>query len=260
MICKGRQTRSVIIPTGHSVQSPLAGDKFRTSRQAAQLSFICLISAFLLLAGVTPGAAYTSLIAEGCVQGNNLKKTEERDLPVFNILEVSGAFKINIRSDQTKQFVKITGDENILPHIATTTSGNKLLIHTTRPICSELGITLDVAVGNLYALISSGSDNVNVHELHTERFSLISEGTGDIELTGYATKFDAVISGGGDLESRGLKAQTTTLNISGSNTAVVNAAQSLKVDLVGMADVYYSGDPPEVVTDILGVGTVQRLE
>jgi hypothetical protein len=34
----------------------------------------------------------------------------------------------------------------------------------------------------------------------------------------------------------------------------------LKVDLVGMADVYYSGDPPEVVTDILGVGTVQRLE
>jgi hypothetical protein len=88
----------------------------------------------------------------------------------------------------------------------------------------------------------------------------VSEGTGDIELTGYATKFDAIISGSGDLESRGLKAQMTTLNISGSNTAVVNASQRLKVDIVGMADVYYSGDPQEVVKDILGVGTVQKLE
>jgi hypothetical protein len=52
----------------------------------------------------------------------------------------------------------------------------------------------------------------------------------------------------------------TTLNISGSNTAVVNASQRLKVDIVGMADVYYSGDPQEVVKDILGVGTVQKLE
>jgi hypothetical protein len=260
MIFKGSQTRSVIITTGHSVQSPLAGDKFRTSRQAARLSFICLVSAFWVLAGVTPGAAYTSLISDGCVQGNNRQKTEERDLPVFNILEVAGAFKINILSNQTKQLVKITGDENILPHITTTTSGNKLLIHATKSICTELGITLDVSIGNLYALISSGSDNVNVHELHTERFSLVSEGTGDIELTGYATKFDAIISGSGDLESRGLKAQMTTLNISGSNTAVVNASQRLKVDIVGMADVYYSGDPQEVVKDILGVGTVQKLE
>jgi len=222
---------------------------------------IFLTAAFLLLVTAIPGHAYTSAVYQGgCIEGNNVKKTVERNLPVFNILEVSGAFTINILSTQTKQSVKITGDENILPHIATTTSGNKVLIHAKKPICTELGITLDISVGDLHALVSSGSDDVKVHDLHTNRFSLVSEGTGDIELTGWATRFDAVISGSGDLESRGLKAQFTTLNISGSNSANVHASESLKVDIVGIADVYYTGNPQEVIKDILGVGSLNKIE
>ncbi|MEN8134399.1 MAG: head GIN domain-containing protein [Thermodesulfobacteriota bacterium] len=222
---------------------------------------IFLTVAMLLLVTAIPGHAYTSAIYQGgCIEGDNIEKTVERDLPIFNILEVSGAFTINILSNQTQQFVKITGDENILPHIATTTSGNKVLIHAKKSICTELGITLDISVGNLYALISSGSDDVKVHELHTDRFSLVAEGSGDIELTGWATRFDADISGSGDLESRGLKAQFTTLNVSGSNSANVHASESLNVSIVGIADVYYSGNPQKVSKDILGVGSLNKIE
>ena len=220
---------------------------------------VFLTGVFVYLATATPGYTYTSIMYQDCVQGNNVEKTVERDLPIFNLLEVSGAFTINILSNQTKQYVKITGDENILPHIATVASGNKVLIHSRKSICSEIGITLDISVGNLYALVSSGSDDVKVHELHTDRFSLLLEGAGDIELTGYATRFDANISGSGDLESRGLKAQITTLNISGSSSANVHAAKTLKVDIVGAADVYYSGDPQEVSQDILGVGSLNKI-
>ena len=222
---------------------------------------IFLTAAFIFLASAIPGHAYTSAVYQGgCIQGNNVEKTVARDLPIFNILEVSGAFTINILSNQTKQFVKITGDENILPHISTATSGNKLLIHAKKSICTELGITLDISVGNLYALVSSGSDDVKIHELHTDRFSLVLEGAGDIELTGWATRFEADISGSGDLESRGLKAQFTTLNVSGSSSANVHASESLNVSIVGIADVYYSGDPQEVIKDILGVGSLNKIE
>lgn len=207
-----------------------------------------------------PGYSYTSEVYKSCVQGNDIEKTVERDLPIFNILEVSGAFNINIKSNQTEQFVRISGDENLLPHIATTTSGNKLLIHAIKSVCSEIGITLDISVGNLYALISSGSDDVKVHDLHTDRFSMISEGAGDIELTGWATRFDANISGSGDLESRGLKAHTTTLNISGGSSANIHASKSLAVYIIGTSDVYYSGDPQEVVKDILGAGSLNKIE
>lgn len=223
------------------------------------LFIVLIIGIFVVFATATPAPAYTSLIYKGCTQGNNVKKTSERVVNIFNILEVSGAFTINILSNQTSQYVKITGDENILPLIATTTSGNKLLIHTTKSICSEMGITLDISVGNLNALVSSGSDTVKVHQLYTDKFSLVLEGAGDIELTGYAKTFDAVISGSGDLESRGLKTHTTRLNISGAGSANVHAADTLDVEIVGAADVYYSGDPKNVIENILGVGSLNKI-
>lgn len=221
---------------------------------------ILLAAVCILLTTALTSYAYTATAYDDCIQGNDIEATVERDLPIFNILEVSGAFTINILSNQVKQFVKITGDENILPHIATTTSGNKLLIHARKAICTEMGITLHISVGNLYALVSSGSDDVKIHELYTDRFSLVLEGVGDIELTGYATRFDADISGSGDLESRGLKAQHTTLNVSGSSSANVHAAQTLAVDIVGIADVYYSGNPAKVTETILGVGSLNKIK
>ncbi len=231
----------------------------KSSERLVSLVSLC-IGTVVLLSGAAPVYGYTTSVYEDCVRGNNVKKTVERELPVFNILEISGAFRINIRSTQTKQVVRISGDENILPHIATTTSGNKLLIHSTKPICTQMGISLDISVGNLYALVSSGSDNVKVHEIYADRFSLVLEGAGDIELTGYANRFDADISGSGDLETRGLKTEETTLNISGTSNANVNAAQVLSVNIVGIADVYYTGDPDQIHKDILGAGTLNKIE
>ncbi|MDF1577164.1 MAG: DUF2807 domain-containing protein [Desulfobulbales bacterium] len=232
---------------------------FKNGKALVSLRALC-IGAITLLTLADPVHGYTTSVYEDCVRGNNVRKTVERELPAFNILEISGAFKINIRSTQTKQTVKISGDENILPHIATTTSGNKLLIHSTKPICTQMGISLDISVGNLYALVSSGSDNVKVHEIYADRFSLVLEGAGDIELTGYTRKFDADISGSGDLETRGLKTEETTLNISGTSNANVHAAQILTVNIVGVADVYYTGDPGQVYKDILGAGTLNKIE
>jgi hypothetical protein len=232
---------------------------FKSSKPLVSLiaPCICIIA---LLTVPEPGYSYSSSLFEDCVQGNNVKQTVERELPVFNILEISGAFKINIKSTQTRQIVKISGDENILPHIATTPSGNKLVIHSTKPICTEMDITLDISVGNLYALVSSGSDNVRVHEIYADRFSLVLEGAGDIELTGYAKRLDADISGSGDLETRGLKTEETTLNISGTSSANVHAARVLSVNIVGIADVYYTGDPEQVHKDILGAGSLHKIE
>jgi len=220
--------------------------------------FLCNLPLLIFPAS---GYSYTPIVYKDCVQGNNVKKTVERkNLPIFNLLEVSGAFKINIKSNQTEQFVKITGDENILPLIRTTAVGNKVLIHSTKPICTEMGITLDISLGDLQALVSSGSDDVKIHEIYTDHFSLLLEGAGDIELTGYAKIFDADISGSGDLESRGLKTVETYLNISGTSSANVHAAGVLSVNIVGIADVYYTGDPIEVHKDILGAGSLNKIE
>lgn len=227
--------------------------------QAKKIGFTISLTMALLCLG-SPVYSYTSLLYKGCEQGNNVEKTEERDFPTLNILEVSGDIRLNVVSNQTRQFVKITGDENLLPLIATSISGNKLLVHATKPICTEIGITLDISLGELTALVSTTSGEVKASELYTSKFSLVAEGSGDIELTGYAESFTAVINGTGDLESRGLRTADTTMNITGSSSSNVTASKSLRVSIVGIADVYYSGNPEEVHEDIIGAGSLNRIE
>jgi len=223
----------------------------------------CLIFCLaIFIASFTPdpGQSYTTTIYEGCERGNGVEKSVTRQVPMFNILELSGAFQVNVVNSSTNNQVKITGDENLLPIIATTTQGNKLVIYPEKSICTEIEIKLDISVGNLAALVSSGSDNVKVSDLNSRKFSLLMSGASDVELSGQTHVFDAEISGAGDLESRGLKSGTTILNISGTGTANVHASESLQVEVVGVADVNYSGNPKEVIKDILGVGSVNKLD
>lgn len=196
----------------------------------------------------------TGVIVAGCVQGNGISKTVERKATEFNILETSGAYNIHIKSGFDVQEIKITTDANLLPLITTSSQSNKLVIYQEQSICTELGITIEMNVGSLEALVASGSENITVQGISTPKFSLDMGGSSDVELSGTAHILDATITGAGELRAKDLKTRETILNISGSSTADVHATERLKVDIVGVADVNYFGHPKKIEKEILGVG------
>lgn len=200
------------------------------------------------------------IVADGCVHGNGIAKTVERKAADFNILETSGAYDIQIKSGVFKQQIKITGDANLLPLIVTSSQGNKLVIYPEKSICTELGITVELNVASLEALVSSGSENIIAHGINSNRFTLDMGGSSDVELSGAALTLDASISGAGDLNAKNLKTRETILNISGSGTANVHATEKLKVDIVGVADVNYFGHPKVIEKEILGVGEINPMD
>jgi hypothetical protein len=215
---------------------------------------------FLILTSPGPAYSYTSLLYGDCAKGNGIEKTVKREMSIINILEVSGPITVNVLSNQVEQYVKVTGDENILPLITTVPQGNQLNIFPERPICPDLEVTVDISVGNLIALVSSGSGDITVKEINNSRFSLVLNDSGDIELEGYATLLEVEISGSGDLEARALRTQGTTMHVSGSGMSNVHTSKTLYVDMVGSGDINYFGNPPEVVKNIVGIGTLNRIE
>ena len=225
-----------------------------------RLTISSLAALLIILIAAGPGHTYTSLLYEDCVKGNGVEKTVERKMATINILEVSGPITVKVASNQIEQYVRITGDENILPLVSTIAQGNQLNIFPTRPICTDLGITVDISVGNLVALISSGSGNITVKEINNGRFSLVLSSSGDVELAGHATLSEFEITGAGDLEARDLKTKGTTMHMSGSGVANVHASQTFYVDMVGSGDINYFGNPQEVVKEIVGIGTLNRIE
>ena len=204
--------------------------------------------------------AYSSTNYSDCVRGNNTMKSTEREVPRFDVLDLSGAFTVNVVAGELKQNIKITADENLLPLIATNSQGNRLSIYPKKSICTENEITIDISVTTFKALVSSGSDDIKVSGINNSSFSVLQEGAGDIELAGHSRTFDAEISGSGDLQAQYLKSEKTTLNLTGSSDANVYATETLEVHILGVAEVNYFGNPKKVIKDILGVGDLNKME
>lgn len=216
-----------------------------------------LFSATPLWARTNTGVIVTD---GGCVHGNGIKKTVERKAADISIIETTGAYDIRIKSGIDKQLIKITGDANLLPLIVTSPQSNKLVIYPEKSICTEMGITIEMNVASLEAIVSSGSDSIKVQGIGTPKFVLDMGGSSDVELSGAAHTLDATMSGAGDLKAKDLKTKETILNISGSSTANVYATERLKVEIIGAADVNYFGHPKKIEKEILGVGDLNPMD
>jgi hypothetical protein len=212
-----------------------------------------------LLLALTGTSAFAASISQECEHGNGKAKTETREIPEFNALEVSGAFEIKATAGQNRQTVSITADENILPLIATELQGNQLKIYPSKPICTEMAIVVEINVANLVSLLSSGSDNVKIEGLDNDKFSVSMSGSSDVELAGKAMNLNAEISGAGKLDAKDLKTAETGLNISGSGSADVYATEKLQVEIVGVGEVNYYGNPKKIDKQIIGVGNLNRM-
>jgi hypothetical protein len=80
-----------------------------------------------------------------------------------------------------------------------------------------------------------------------------------VELAGKTYTLDAGISGAGKLNARDLITEETGLNISGSGAATVHASEKLQVEIVGVADVNYYGNPKKIDKQIIGIGNLNRM-
>lgn len=224
------------------------------------ISHLALLS-LLLTADIATAAGNNNLLApEGCLHGNGEAATVERKLAEFNMLETSGSFAVHIKAGSNEQQVKITGDANLLPLVITSLQGNKLLLYPQRAICTEMGITLDISIAGLDALVTNGSDSIKAQGIDSHRFALDMAGSSDVELTGRAITLDGTISGSGDLHAKNLKTKESLLNVSGSGTANVYATDRLKVEIVGISDVNYFGHPQKIEKEIIGAGNLNPMD
>ena len=220
------------------------------------LTFISTILTTLLALSAATAAV---TIAQDCEHGNGKSKTESRELAEFDQLEVSGAFEIKVTAGRSQQTLSITAEENILPLIATDLTGRKLAIYPRKSICTNMAVMVEINVANLVALVSSGSDNVKIKGLNPDKFSVSMSGSSDVELAGKARNLEAEITGAGKLLARDLKTEETGLNISGSGTADVHASKKLSVQIIGVGEVNYYGNPKTIDKQIIGVGNLNQM-
>lgn len=95
---------------------------------------------------------------------------------------------------------------------------------------------------------------INAASLHT-----VMSGSGNITVSGNAGSSSVRISGSGKFSGRDLVTENSTVHISGSGHADVNASDKVSASVSGSARVSYAGNPKNVSTSKSGSGAVSRM-
>ena len=109
-------------------------------------------------------------------------------------------------------------------------------------------------------LAVSGSGDISLNYLDTERVKAAVSGSGDILINkgGGAEELAVAISGSGNVKAENFEAKNVEAKIAGSGNCMVHAANYLKARVSGSGNILYNGNP-QIDTSVVGSGRVKKL-
>jgi hypothetical protein len=204
--------------------------------------------------------------------------TEERVVSAFNGIHVESIGKVNLHVAQEYKVV-IRTNANVLDDIILTINDEKLNINLTGRHKKIDKLEFDVYAPEYTSIILDGVADIHSDELLTTDELLIKqdgvgniyladvdvqyisfrlEEVGNVDVQGTADEIFAVHSGVGNLRLFDLSARKGDLTLSGTGNIDINVSEQLKIDLRGVGDIRYMGNPSMTVNHT-GVGKIIRV-
>lgn len=190
--------------------------------------------------------------------GSGNLKTESRAVSGFSAVTFAGFGEMTIRQTGTESLT-ITAEDNLLPLITTTVSGQTLRIggQPAVSIRPTRNITYTLTVKDLSAITLSGAGSITWRDIQTNALRVTLSGAGKLTLSGSAPSQDVTLSGAGAYEGGDLASNSARVTVSGAGSAHVKVRDTLDATISGIGSIVYFGDP--VVTQhVTGPGSVRK--
>lgn len=191
------------------------------------------------------------------VQGSGVRKTEKRDLGAFKSIETSGAFEIQVTCQQPAS-LEVEGDDNLLPLVKTDVRNGVLRIYNDGSYTATKAITVRMSLPDLEAVSSTGAADIRVTDVKNSQLAISWQGAGRIEAAGETKFIDITSTGAGKLDTSRLRAERAKVSVTGAAQVDVHASQQLDVNVSGVGQVNYHGNPGVVNKTVTGIGSVNK--
>jgi hypothetical protein len=206
-------------------------------------------------------AGWVALVV-GChlpgIRGNGRIKTEERPIATFANVDASGAFEIEWQNGAPA--VRVTTDENLLPHIENNVSEDTLHLRTREHLWPTHGIKVVISSPTRAGGKIRGAVKLTVKQLSGPIFALEAKGASQVSLDGSVDRLLVDMTGASQLAAAGLQAKTAEISTTGAGDAEVAVTDTLKVVITGAGKVTYSGNPPTIKKQITGAGSIRHKD
>lgn len=204
---------------------------------------------------------FLALFQFGCesigLRGSGVVKDETREIDSFEALNAGGFYFITVECGKEPS-LEITGDDNIIPLIATEVRGNTLHIWNRKSVSPKQRIKIMVTTRNLSSIDASGASSISVKNIDNSTFEVNASGAGKLKLAGQAGDLRMILSGAVNIDATRLKAEDVDVQISGASNADVYAVESLRAEISGVGNIDYYGTPKTVKRRISGLGSITQ--
>lgn len=213
---------------------------------------------FIGLLGVLLGAAACGPFGGNVTVGSGTVKTETRPVSGFNALVFSGVGDMTIRQTGTES-LSVTADDNILPLVTTTVSGQTLNVglKSSLAIRPTRGISYALTVTDLKDITLSGAGSITASDINTDALRVVLSGAGKLTIAGAAQHQEVTLSGTGAYEAGDLATNAAKVTVSGAGSARVKVRDTLDATVSGVGSIVYLGDPA-VTQHVTGAGSVRK--
>ncbi|MFW5662942.1 MAG: GIN domain-containing protein, partial [Bacteroidota bacterium] len=227
---------------------------------------VLVISLMIFISGCDPD--------DDCISGNGNYVVEEYRPGYFE--NVSNPFSGSVRLKSGDSKVKVSAESNLIHYLDIRAEGVDLRLGSDDICFSSHGIDFTFYSPAYKVLNNNGSADWTSDYLELDPV-IISNGSGDIELTGESDEQDIRSAGSGDIDLRKMPANSVDIEVNGSGDVSVIAREYaevkingsgdvsidslsgiLKVFINGSGDLYYSGSPAESHITTNGSGRVYR--
>jgi uncharacterized protein YjbI with pentapeptide repeats len=189
------------------------------------------------------------------IKGDGVIISANRPISDFSGLTAAGAYKIIWSSGQPA--FTISTDQNLVPLIKTSFSGNTLRIDCEGTVAPTKGITINVSSSSLSDVQLAGAIHLTAAKLAGPGLKLESSGASLIKADGSVANLEANFAGACKLDARSLQTETATISLAGASHANVHVTGTLKASIAGAGVLTYSGNPKSVEKDISGAGSIR---
>jgi hypothetical protein len=186
-----------------------------------RLSTFCL--AFMLVsAAALPAmtAQAQTVVSDGngpMIKGSGKLAEQRRTVADFNKIRLEGSFTVEAQQGSGNE-VTVRADDNLIEWLETVVEGNTLVVRGKPKVSWRTAspMTVRVSFAALQGAELSGSGDLNIRGLKAERFAASISGSGDMRIDdAQLTSFQAKLAGSGDLSVTG-SAQRVEASLAGS--------------------------------------------
>jgi hypothetical protein len=199
------------------------------------------------------------------MEGSGNITAQQRSVQNFTGVNAHGSVNVYLQQG-AKQEVRIEGDDNLLPRIATFVENGQLRIDASQCYSSARRINVYITAPEISQLALTGSGRmitmttIETKDLNTTlngsgemRISVAGNtvvsslnGSGNIVLSGRTERFAPKVNGSGKINAQELSSINADVNVIGNGSADIHVTNILDATIRGTGSIRYTGNPETI--------------